>query len=154
LAERLSGPGSKRGQEVYFRCPLHDDHNPSLRINLERDKWYCDPFSVGGDVVELARLAWGYSKDEVKMAAADLLGEFGYEIPTRPPSWYAKQERQRPVRDALMEAKIRHVQRRVFRIFMPMIEEIEDEDERREEVEYLWDAAEAIAVCVVAGSST
>ena len=34
-----------------------------------------------------------------------------------------------------------------------MRKEIEDEGERREESEYLWDAAEQIAVCIWAGRS-
>ena len=49
---------------------------------------------------------------------------------------------------------MRHVQRRIFRIFLPLIEEIDDQEERREETEYLWDAAEEIAVLTVAGRSS
>ena len=44
------------------------------------------------------------------------------------------------------------MQRRVFRIFMPLIEEMADEGKKREETDYLWDAAGEIAVCLVAGS--
>src|SRR5215203_980634 len=60
LAERLAGPGVRRGCEVAFRCPLYDDHDPSLRVDQERGVWYCDPCAVGGNVVELARRVWGY----------------------------------------------------------------------------------------------
>src|SRR5215208_5686830 len=61
LAERLSGaPGVRRGREIAFVCPLHDDHDPSLRVDPERGVWFCDPCLLGGDVVELARQAWGY----------------------------------------------------------------------------------------------
>jgi hypothetical protein len=107
----------------------------------------------GGDVIELARFLWGYEKHEVAMAAADLLHEFGHPIPERPASWYAKQKRQKPIRNAIEEAKVRHTQRRVFRTFTPLIEAIGDEEERRAETEYLWDAAGEIAVLIVAGSS-
>jgi hypothetical protein len=88
------------------------------------------------------------------MAAAELLHEFGHEIPQRPASWHRKNERQKPIRDAIQEARVRHTQRRLFRIFMPMIEELEDENERREEADYLWGAAEEIAVLVVAGRAS
>jgi hypothetical protein len=101
--------------------------------------------------VELARFAWGYEKHEAQMAAADVLREYGHEIPPRPASWFAKQARQKPIRHAIDKAKIRHLQRRVFRIFLPMVEEIEDTDERREETKYLWDAAGEIAALMLAG---
>ena len=85
------------------------------------------------------------------MAAVQLLQEFGHEIPPRPSSWFAKQDRQRPARDTLEEAEIRHAQRRLFRRFVPLIEAISDEAERLEETELMWDAAGEIAVLVVAG---
>ena len=87
------------------------------------------------------------------MAAAEVLMTFGHEIPERPPSWFRRQERQKPARTALEAAKVQHLQRRVFRIFTPLIEECGDEEEKREETEYLWDAAGEIAALVVGGSS-
>jgi hypothetical protein len=44
----------KRGATEYVaHCPLHDDHHPSCRINLEKGTWYCDVCAVGGDVFDL-----------------------------------------------------------------------------------------------------
>ena len=58
LAERLSGgPGVKRGREIAFLCPLHDDHDPSLMVDPEKQVWHYFPCAVGGDVVRLAQLA-------------------------------------------------------------------------------------------------
>jgi hypothetical protein len=105
-------------------------------------------------VVDLAAAAWGYGRGEMGMAAADLLREFGCEIPDRPASWYVKQARQKPIRNAIEETRVRHTQRRLFRMFLPMITEIEDDGERREEIEYLWRAAEEVAVLIVAGRSS
>jgi putative DNA primase/helicase len=31
-------------------CPFHDDHNPSLNINLDNGKWKCFVCDIGGDV--------------------------------------------------------------------------------------------------------
>lgn len=155
LADRLGDPGKMRkvGAEWVTNCPLpdHQDRTPSFTVNPEKNVWFCYGCLRGGDVVELARFAWGYHKHQVATAAADLLHEFGHQIPERPRSWYAKQQRQEPIRNAIEEAKVRHYQRRLFRIFLPMIEELEDEAERREETEYLWDTAQEIAVLVVAG---
>jgi DNA primase len=158
LADRLCGPSKMRrvGAEWAALCPLpdHQERTPSFTVNPEKNVWWCFGCLRGGDVVELARFAWGYERHEAATAAADLLHDFGYEIPPRPASWHRKNERQKPIRNAIEEARVRHTQRRLFRILMPMIEELEDEDERREEAEYLWDAAGEIAVLTVAGRSS
>jgi hypothetical protein len=45
-----------------------------------------------------------------------------------------------------------HYQRRVFRrIFAPVLLEVEDETERREEAEVLWETASEIAAMIMAG---
>ncbi len=150
LAERLCGPGIRRGREVYFCCPLHDDHVPSLRVDPEKGVWWCDPCCRGGDVVELARLVWGYSQREAAMAAANLLQEFGHEIPQRPPAWHRRQSRQESTRRALEQAAIRRVQRRLYRwIFAPIIATFEDEDERRQEAAHAWEDAAKVARNIV-----
>ena len=158
LADLLCGPGKMRraGDRWVARCPLpgHEDRTPSFTVYTETNSWFCFGACLrGGDVVDLAAAAWSYGRGEMAMAAADLLHEFGHELPERPASWYAKQARQNPIRNAIEQAKVQHTQRRLFRTFTPLIEEIGDEDERRAETEYLWDAAEEIAVLIVAGSS-
>src|SRR5215210_246553 len=121
LADRLSGPGGLRrvGKEWVGRCALpdHEDRSPSFTVNPEKNVFFCHGCLRGGDVVELARLAWGYDQRDAHTAAAMLLMEFGHDIPERPPAWFRKQERQRPVRDALEDAKVKSTQRRLMRIF-------------------------------------
>jgi len=141
LAERLSGPGTRRGKEVSFRCPLHEDSNPSLRVNPDKDVWYCDPCGVGGGVVELARRAWGHTNDGqgAAEAAAFLLMEFGHEVPQHPPNWFRKQERQRALRDAIDEARVEVLMRRLWLwIFEPILADLEDADERERVGDQLW----------------
>jgi hypothetical protein len=141
LAERLSGTGTRRGKEVFFRCPYHDDRNPSLRVDPDRGVWYCDPCAVGGDVVELARRAWGHTNDGqgAAEAAAFLLMEFGHEVPQRPPSWFRKQERQRALRDAIDEARVEVLIRRLWRrVIEPILADLEDADERERVGDELW----------------
>src|SRR3712207_1706929 len=104
LADRLAvGQGGRWrevGAEWVRNCvlPDHEDRSPSFTVNPEKNVFWCHGCLRGGDVVELARFAWGYEKSEVKMAAADLLHEFGHPIPPRPASWYAKQKRQKPIK--------------------------------------------------------
>jgi DNA primase len=155
LADLLCGPAKMRrmGDEWMASCPLkdHEDRTPSFAVNPAKNVWFCHCCLRGGDVVELARFAWGYGKSEVGTAAAMLLMEFNYEPPKRPPSWFARQERQQPVRDALEGVRVRHVQRRLYRLFAPAIERIEDAAERQAEKAQTWDDLRYVAALIVAG---
>jgi DNA primase len=118
-ADRLCGPGGLRrvGQEWLGRCPLpdHEDRSPSFTVNPEKGVWFCHGCLRGGDVVELARHAWGYDQRDAHVVAAVLLMEGGHEVPQRPPAWFRKQQRQAPVRRALEGAARRRCQRRIYR---------------------------------------
>jgi hypothetical protein len=158
LARLLCSPGElrKSGKEWLARCPLpnHEDRMPSFTVTPEKNLWFCHGCVRGGDVVDLARHAWGYPKAEVAMAAAQLLHEFGHEIPRRSSSWFARQERQYPARSAIKEAQLRHLTRRVYRrAFLPFVARIEDQSERREERELLWECAKEIALLMLADRS-
>jgi putative DNA primase/helicase len=47
--------------EYAARCPLHADHNPSLRVNVQKALWRCDPCNKGGDVFDLYAAKYGLS---------------------------------------------------------------------------------------------
>jgi DNA primase len=148
LADRLTGPGQRRGREIAFLCPLHDDHNPSLRVDAEKGVWFCDPCLVGGDVVRLAQLAWGIDRPEV--AAAEVLIAFGHEPPQRPPSWFRKQERQRSIRDGIRDAQIRVTRQRLYRrYFEPLVLASVDEEDRARDEQELWEATRPLAEHVI-----
>src|SRR5215208_1850996 len=109
LADRLAGPGKMRraGKTWVTNCllPNHEDRSPSFVVYPETNSWYCFACLRGGDAVALARLAWGYDERDAHVAAANLLHEFGHELPQRPPAWFRKQERQRHTRTAIEETK-------------------------------------------------
>ena len=143
LADRLSGPGALRrvGKEWASRCvlPDHEDRAPSFTLNPEKNVFFCHGCLRGGDVVELARLAWGYDQRDAHVAAATLLMEFGHEVPERPPAWYRKQERQKSTRDAIEEVKANIVRRRLFKhLILPLVNAIEDEEEHNRELDRAW----------------
>jgi DNA primase len=143
LADRLIGPAGLRrvGKEWAGRCPLpdHEDRSPSFTVNPEKNVWWCHGCLRGGDVVELARLAWGYDQRDAHTVAAMLLMEFGHEVPQRPPAWYRKQERQHQTRAAIEETKKSIVRRRLFKhLILPLIDTIEDEEEHAREVDKAW----------------
>jgi hypothetical protein len=162
LADLLCGPSQMRkiGAEWVDQCPLpdHEDKTPSFTVNSEKNVWFCHGCLRGGDVVELARFAWGYEKHEVAMAAADLLHKFGHPIPERTKSWHRKQERQKPIRDAIDRARFEHLRRRLFRgLFLPSLVRIEDQEERKVEAMVFWEATELLAEMMIerlAGASS
>ena len=52
------------GREELGICPLHDDKHPSLRVNPDKQVWFCDPCGVGGDVIKFVELVEGCSFKE------------------------------------------------------------------------------------------
>ena len=157
LADMLCPPGSLRraGAEWTARCPLpdHEDETPSFSVNPSKNLWFCHGCLRGGDVVRLAQLAWGYDVCDSHVAAANLLHEFGHEIPARPASWRRKQERQQPIRDALERVRVRSAQRRLMRVFAPTLARIEDDGERRDEALKVWDELGDVARMMVRRAS-
>jgi hypothetical protein len=152
LADLLCGPGGLRrvGEQWVGLCPLpdHADKTPSFTIYPATNSWWCFGCLRGGDAVELSRLALGYGKHDAAMAAAQLLHEYGHEIPPRPASWHAKQRRQRPVRERIHAARAEVLRRRLFRVtILPLIRATTpDEHEYRHEVTRAWQEFRSIPV--------
>lgn len=148
LADRLCGPNRLRriGEKWTARCPLpdHDEKTPSFTVYPGDRGWWCYGCNRGGDVVDLARIAWGIDRADV--AAAEVLMTFGHPIPERLPAWFRRQERQKPVRDAIGQARYDLLMRRLFRAyFMPLLARIQDVDEREAEYRILWETTDYLA---------
>ncbi len=149
LADRLCGPGGLRrvGKEWAGRCPLpdHEDRSPSFTVNPEKNVFFCHGCLRGGDVVTLAQLAWGYDERDMAMVAANLLHEFGHEIPARPPAWHRKQERQKSVRSAVKHTVKANYKRQVFKYcILPNLMLGGDEGEREAEISRVWAEFETV----------
>jgi DNA primase len=142
LADLLCGSGQMRrvGARWVARCPLpgHDDRTPSFTVYPETNSWYCfGACQRGGDVVDLGAAAWQIERADV--AAAEVLMTFGHGIPERPQSWYARQERQKPIRDKIADVRTEVLMRHLFRwIFEPMLAAIEGDEERARMGDYVW----------------
>jgi len=143
------------GGKAWFtgRCPLpdHEDKTPSFYI-YPPGRWWCYGCGRGGDVVDLEFHCGDYG--ELWEAMVSLAAEYDVELPERPPSWFVRQERQKPVRDTLEGVKVRHVHRRLYRIFAPAIERIEDAAERNAERVQTWHDLRDVAALIVAGKRT
>jgi len=140
------------GGKAWFtgRCPLpdHEDKTPSFYI-YPPGRYWCYGCTRGGDVVDLEFHCGDYG--ELWEAMISLAVDYGVELPERSRSWFHRQERQKPVRDALEGAKVRHVHRRLYRIFAPAIERIEDAAERHAEKVQTWEDLRHVAALIVAG---
>jgi hypothetical protein len=143
LAGRLTGPSGLRrvGGEWAGRCPLpdHEDRSPSFTVNPEKNVFFCHGCLRGGDVVELARLAWGYDEREAHTAATMLLMEFGHEPLQRLPAWFRKQERQAKAGEAGDQTRKNVYRRRLFKyLILPHVDAIEGDEERERELRRAW----------------
>jgi len=77
-AERYGLQANRAGMA---RCPFHDDHTPSLKLN--EDYFYCFGCGAGGDVVSLTARLFDLRPYE---AASKLAADFGVDVPaTAPP---------------------------------------------------------------------
>jgi DNA primase len=47
----------KIGREFFGLAPCHNDRHPSLRVNVDKQLWYCDPCANGGDVIRFIEVA-------------------------------------------------------------------------------------------------
>jgi DNA primase len=135
------------GGKAWFtgRCPLptHEDRTPSFYI-YPPGQYHCYGCGGRGDVVDLEFHCGDYG--ELWEAMVSLAVEYDVELPKRPESWYRRQDRQRPVRDAIDRARFDHLRRRLFRwFFEPSLLRIEAPDEREAEARLLWDATTPLA---------
>ena len=105
------------GERLLGRCvsPTHEDRTPSMSVYPDEQRFKCFGIGCGahGDVLDLVMLAEGC---ELWVAMVDLAQRYGVELPGRPDSWYRRQERQRPVRDAIERERIEHIRLLVFRL--------------------------------------
>jgi DNA primase len=128
------------------RCilPGHEDKNPSFVVFEDTDSFYCFACQVGGDAITLEKLCGGH--DATWTAVVELSLRYNVPLPEHPRSWYAKQERQRPIRDAIYEAKVYAVRRRFYkRFFEPLILASLDEEDREHDAQLFWEATDPLA---------
>ena len=70
--------GLSVNQSGMTRCPFHEDHNPSMKVD---DRFYCFGCGASGDVIDFTARLFGIS---LKDAAEKLAEDFG--IISRPPA--------------------------------------------------------------------
>ena len=97
------------------RCPFHDDHHPSLKLNL--DFYYCFGCGAKGDVIDLAAGLFDLSPYE---AAKKIAEDFGID-PDKPPKAAALAKPGHPMTD-----KFRDDERYCQRVLCDYLRLLED----------------------------
>ena len=70
-------PLHRSGSRFKGLCPFHDDHNPSLELNPERQSFKCWVCGAGGDVFEFVK---GYFRVDFPEALRMLAERTGIAI--------------------------------------------------------------------------
>ena len=55
----LGEPLRQKGHELDYRCPVHDDQHPSLKVNPDKNNWMCGPCGKSGGPWALAAFLSG-----------------------------------------------------------------------------------------------
>ena len=81
------------GHQVKVLCPFHDDHKPSLGVNLEKGVYNCFACGAGGNALDFVAHMEGLDPDnttELRKAALLAAKTFGIEQATVKPKKQAK----------------------------------------------------------------
>jgi DNA primase len=134
---RFAG-GSLRGP-----CPLHRGTNgEAFAVFPESQRWHCfGECGEGGDVLDLCQRAEGHA--ELWTAMLSLATRYDVVLPGRGEGWRERQGEKHAVREAVVTHVARVIQRRLTRIYRPLV--IHDGQTPGEEMEALEALALALA---------
>jgi DNA primase len=90
-------PLRRTGSKYKALCPFHDDHNPSLEVNPERQSFKCWGCGVGGDVFDFVKI---YEKVDFAEALRMLAERAGIELER--PTEQVRGDAARPSRTELL----------------------------------------------------
>ncbi len=137
LADDLGAELRETHKGMRGLCPIHGGRNrQSFAVYPGEGRWYCFRCNEGGDVLDLYVKARGYY--DVAAAITDLAGEYGVQAPPRPERWHGWQTEKARRHDAMRDVRTRLYQRRMFRMFAPDLERIEDPEEREAEARRIF----------------
>lgn len=143
---RLADPGRLLGRCI---SPDHEDRTPSLTINVEEQRFKCFGIGCGeyGDVLDFVMLAEGGVLWE---AMISLSTRYGIELPGKRAAWFARQERQRPIRNAIHEARVYAARKKLYRGFFEPLVLATDAEDRAHDEQLFWEATLPLAERLVA----
>jgi hypothetical protein len=127
---RPAGPARLLG-----RClsPSHEDRTPSFTVDTDKQRFRCYGCGVHGDVIDLVRLVEPGLLAHEAMVSLSL--RYDIPLPERPKARFARQERQRSIRECIDRERIRHIRMLVYRlIWVPWLKRLPEwmQDEAEE----------------------
>lgn len=115
LVRERDGVLTQQGERWRGMCPLCGNGGRSQAFSCDARLFHCFSCGEGGDVVRLAERVLDMP---CAMAVSWLAHTYAIELPGRPDSWYAKQDRQLRTRRELVERRENLLRRRLFRLYM------------------------------------
>jgi DNA primase len=131
---RLLGNG-----RLLARCvaPDHEDKTPSMTVYTDSQRFRCYGCGVGGDVLDLERVAGRHLEAWTAMRA--LAERYRVELPRRSQRWHDWSIEKGRRHDGLRDVRTRIYQRRFFRMFREDLAAIQDPAEREEEARKVYE---------------
>ena len=146
LVEEDLGRLRTTGGRIRGYCPIcrNGNHSEAFSASISENMWFCFACQNGGDVITLADLAGGFNSTTA--AVAWLADKYHVDLPTRPESWYRKQDRQQRIRERLEAERQEVRRRRLFKYcILPELELVEDEH-REHETRVAWERFKRLPV--------
>ena len=113
----------KVGLRMVGSCPSHDheDPSPSFTVYPESNSWYCFGCSRGGDLLDLFMFVEDWAEDAYGPALAAMAQKLDVELPQRSQRWFDRQDDKGRVREAAKRYVADRYQRRLTRVFAPLV---------------------------------
>ena len=109
----------RQGANYVGLCPFHNERTPSFNVCAGQNRFYCYGCRARGDVIDLHRRCGDFAS--LWDAMVSLAEEFGVQIPVRPERWHKWQDEKGKIRDAAKQHLARTYQRRLTRVYAPLV---------------------------------
>jgi DNA primase len=113
---KLSG----RGVERRGCCPIHQGENPtSFSVHIVKQVFYCHACQARGDLIDLCVLVEKHA--DTWTAVISLAEQYDLELPQRSETWHQFSTEKYTVRDAVQKHLADVYQRRLTRVYAPLV---------------------------------
>ncbi len=127
------------------RCIVHGGDNPqSFVLYPGEQRWHCFRCNEGGDLIDLCEMVERHA--DTWTAIISLAMQFNVELPQRPERWHTRQNEKERVRTAAKKHIARTYQRRLTRVYAPLVLAGETPEEGLRELEELATALWPVAL--------
>lgn len=111
--------GLQPDRNGFCRCPVHGDHDKSLKVYPEHRGWYCFGCGKGGDAINLVCHIFSEKYGEaVQRIDSDFgLGLLDSSVPTAPAVTFLRRQQQRDLETAAINNRLDMISSELHRIY-------------------------------------